>query len=152
MHENTPDVSLSVSLSRLSLSALSALSLAVSLSVSLSPSLFSLDSEPEIVRVVSKEASSPFANTSAARKKLKNESILLLDSELKRYRFRAGCVITAGDTVELKDYSTHEEDAMHSADFLHVKHIIMNLETDKVRLRGHRLRRCKYLGQIFDCE
>jgi DNA (cytosine-5)-methyltransferase 1 len=28
----------------------------------------------------------------------------------------------------------------------------MDLETDEVRLRGYRLRRTKYLGQIFDCK
>jgi DNA (cytosine-5)-methyltransferase 1 len=34
---------------------------------------------------------------------------------------------------------------------LRVKHIIINFETNKVRLRGYRLRRLKYFGQIFDC-
>ncbi|KAI8930532.1 hypothetical protein NX059_012360 [Plenodomus lindquistii] len=39
---------------------------------------------------------------------------------------------------------------MQSGDFLYVRSIIKNLETDEVRFRGHRMRRTKYLGQIFD--
>jgi DNA (cytosine-5)-methyltransferase 1 len=46
----------------------------------------------------------------------------------------------------------HEGDGMNSGDFLRVKYIIIDLETDEIRLRGHRLRRTKYLGQVFDCE
>jgi DNA (cytosine-5)-methyltransferase 1 len=46
----------------------------------------------------------------------------------------------------------HDGDGMNSGDFLRVKHIIINLETDEIRFRGHRLRRTKYLDQIFDCE
>jgi DNA (cytosine-5)-methyltransferase 1 len=71
---------------------------------------------------------------------------------MQRYKFNKGSVIVPGDTVEMKDYSGHAADSMHSADFLRVKHIIINLQTDEVRLRGHRLRRVKYLGQIFDCK
>jgi DNA (cytosine-5)-methyltransferase 1 len=94
----------------------------------------------------------PSANAGSANKGLKNGAIRLPDSELKCYRLGPGCLIEPGVTVELRDHSTHEGDAMHSADFLRVKHIIMDLETDEVRLRGYRLRRTKYLGQIFDCK
>jgi len=41
---------------------------------------------------------------------------------------------------------------MHSGDFLRIRNILMNMETDEVRLRGWRMRRTKYLGQVFDCE
>ncbi|KAF2689615.1 S-adenosyl-L-methionine-dependent methyltransferase [Lentithecium fluviatile CBS 122367] len=61
-----------------------------------------------------------------------------------------GAKITTGTTLELKDRSRQKGDALHSGDFLRVQHIIRNLETDEVRLRGFRLRRTKYLGQMLD--
>lgn len=99
------------------------------------------DSEPEIVAV----------RTKGSRKPLKNSVITLPDIEIRRYKLSKGCDVKPGDTVELKDHSSHEAEASHSGDFLRIKHIIMDTETDQVRLRGHRLRRTKYSGQIFDC-
>ena len=104
-------------------------------------------SEPEITGVFARDDSSSARSATP----IKNGSIQLPDTELQRFKLGKGSVITPGDTVELKDTSSHSADAMHSGDFLRIKHIIMNLETDEVRLRGYRLRRTKYLGQIFDC-
>jgi DNA (cytosine-5)-methyltransferase 1 len=85
-------------------------------------------------------------------KALKNGSIELPDISIGKYKLSRGNVIKPGDTVELQDHSRQQADAMHSGDFLRVKFIIMNMATDEVRLRGHRMRRTKYLGQIFDCK
>ena len=74
------------------------------------------------------------------------------DVEINSYRLNKGNVLKPGDTVELENHSEQQSHALHSGDYLRVKHIIMNLETDEVRLRGHRMRRTKYLGQIFDCK
>jgi DNA (cytosine-5)-methyltransferase 1 len=104
-------------------------------------------SEPEIVSVTARRTSS-----SSRTPEQNSPAIKLPDTELKRYKLGKGCVIAPGHTVELKDGSAHSDDAMHSADFFRIKHIILNLQTDKVRIRGHRLRRTKYLDQIFDCE
>ncbi|KAF1916765.1 S-adenosyl-L-methionine-dependent methyltransferase [Ampelomyces quisqualis] len=88
----------------------------------------------------------------SAEKLRQNASITYPDSQTQRYKLSKGCVITPGATVELKDHSSHASagDDLHSGDFLRVKHIIINLQTNEVRLRGHRLRRLKYFGQIFD--
>jgi DNA (cytosine-5)-methyltransferase 1 len=105
-------------------------------------------SEPEITGFSSRPSSTS-SSASSARKN--NHCIKAPDSEIKRYRLSKGCTIQAGDTVELKDSSAHESDLMHSGDFLRIKHIIINLQTNEVRLRGLRLRRVKALKQIFDC-
>lgn len=68
------------------------------------------------------------------------------------YRPDRSTKIRAGDTVELEDGEEHLMNELHSGDFLRVKQVILNLETDEVKLRGHRLRRTKYHGQIFDCK
>ena len=106
-------------------------------------------SEPEITGY-SSIASSASSSSSSSRKS--NSSIKSPDTEIARYKLSKGCTIKIGDTVELKDSSAHEGDLMHSGDFLRIKHIIMNLQIDEVRLRGLRLRRTKYFKQIFDCE
>lgn len=99
------------------------------------------DSEPEIIAV----------NNVPALARPSNRTIIRLpDTGLQQYRLQ-GIHIRAGDTVELRDHSNQPPNAMHSGDFLHVKHIIMNMDTEQVRLRGHRMRRTKYLGQIFEC-
>ncbi|OCL15395.1 S-adenosyl-L-methionine-dependent methyltransferase [Glonium stellatum] len=58
--------------------------------------------------------------------------------------------LRVGETVELKRGVQVPSGEHHSGDFLRIKHIIRNLETDDVTLRGQRFRRTKYLGQIFD--
>ena len=102
-------------------------------------------SEPEITGVFTRDDSSSARSATP----IKNGSIQLPDTEIQRFKLGKGSVITPGDTVELNDASAHAAN-MHSGDFLRIKHIIMNLETDEVRLRGYRLRRTKYLGQMFD--
>jgi len=57
-----------------------------------------------------------------------------------------------GTTVELRDKVNRSPNELHSGDFLRVKHIIRNLRTNQVKLRGFLMRRTKYHGQIFDCE
>jgi hypothetical protein len=115
-------------------------------------------SEPEIISVHVKETPSAASGASSTNKQgrtskpLKNGPVHTPYAEIGSYRFNKGCVIKPGDTVELMDHSSHEADSMHSGDFLRIKHIIFNLETDKVKLRGWRMRRTKYLGQIFDCK
>lgn len=74
------------------------------------------------------------------------------DVELQKYRLSKDSTIVVGDTVELVDRSNQHPDAMHSGDFVRVKHIIMDLSTAEVRIRGLLLRRTKYLGQVFDCK
>ena len=105
-------------------------------------------SEPEITGVFTRKDSS----SGRSETPVKNGSIQLPDTEIQRFKLGKGSDITPGDTVELIDTSSHAADAMHSGDFLRIKHIIMDLETDEVRLRGYRLRRTKYLGQVFDCK
>ncbi|KAL5115988.1 hypothetical protein ACEQ8H_006105 [Pleosporales sp. CAS-2024a] len=72
------------------------------------------------------------------------------DQVIKQYKLGKGGTITAGSTVELKDTSKQEKEFPHSGDFLRVQHIIKNVETNQVRLRGQRMRRTKYLKQLFD--
>jgi DNA (cytosine-5)-methyltransferase 1 len=81
-----------------------------------------------------------------------SDSLTAPDVEIKKYRLSTGIVVEPGDTVELIDQSEQDAAANHSGDFLRVKHIIMGLSTDQVRLRGHILRRTKYVGQVFDCK
>ncbi|KAI4605989.1 hypothetical protein J4E83_010255 [Alternaria metachromatica] len=120
--------------------------------------LLDYDSESDLenIAVNSREASTtpskPTTNDrkSHAHKAQSNNDISLPDVAIQRYKIGTGFVIKPGDTVELKDHSNQDEGAMHSGDFLRIKSIIMNMETDEVRLRGWRMRRTKYLGQIFD--
>lgn len=46
----------------------------------------------------------------------------------------------------------HESGSLHSGDFVRVKYIVKNAETGEVCFRGHRLKRVKYLGQLFNCK
>lgn len=103
------------------------------------------DSDLQITGVYSRE------NLSAAPTSSRH-LIELPDAEISKYKLRKGCTIAVGDTVELQDTRNHEDDLNHSGDYLRVKHIIMNLQTDEVRLRGYRLRRTKYLQQLFECK
>ncbi|KAI4680034.1 uncharacterized protein J4E88_005925 [Alternaria novae-zelandiae] len=114
------------------------------------------ESDLEITAVNSRESSatpttqSSNKGKSRTRKPPPGNDISLPDVAIQRYKISNSFVIKPGDTVELKDRSNQDEGAMHSGDFLRIKIIIMNMETDEVRLRGWRMRRTKYLGQIFD--
>ncbi|KAI4933897.1 uncharacterized protein J4E92_003566 [Alternaria infectoria] len=114
------------------------------------------ESDLDIIATSSREASAtpttPSSNEgkTRTRKHPPSNDISLPDVAIQRYKVGTGFVIKPGDTVELKDHSNQDEGAMHSGDFLRIKNILMNLETDEVRLRGWRMRRTKYLGQIFD--
>ncbi|RAR08341.1 S-adenosyl-L-methionine-dependent methyltransferase [Stemphylium lycopersici] len=99
------------------------------------------DSEPEVIGVQS--------HVPPTRKPTDDASIKPPDVILKSYKLGKGVVIKPGITVELEDQSIQEVEAMHSGDFLRVKFIVMNLQTDEVRIRGYRMRRTKYLGQMF---
>jgi DNA (cytosine-5)-methyltransferase 1 len=77
---------------------------------------------------------------------------VLPDSEILKYRLGDGTVIVQGDTVELTNDKQLMPDTNQSGDFFRVKNIIVNHQTDNVRLRGYRLRRTKYLSQLFDCK
>ncbi|KAF2465977.1 S-adenosyl-L-methionine-dependent methyltransferase [Lindgomyces ingoldianus] len=76
--------------------------------------------------------------------------IQLPNVELDIFQLEAGIAIKVGDTVELKDKVDRRGDRLHSGAFLRVKHILKDLETDEVRLRGYLLCRTKYHGQFFD--
>ncbi|KAF2712181.1 S-adenosyl-L-methionine-dependent methyltransferase [Pleomassaria siparia CBS 279.74] len=65
-------------------------------------------------------------------------------------QLNARTCIRVGDTVELEDTAERKEDQLHSSDFLRVKKIVHNLLTDEITLRGYRLRRARYYGQIFN--
>lgn len=82
----------------------------------------------------------------------RRDATKLPDSELPSYELNKGFVVRPGDTVELHSELVHDCNSMQSGDFLRVKHIIHDVQTDKVRLRGYRLRRNKYLGQLLPCE
>lgn len=73
------------------------------------------------------------------------------DVEEQKYTY-GQLTVFAGSTVELKTHAGWPADQLHSGDFLRVRHIIHNLETDEVRLRGWQLRRTKYCRQMVNCE
>ncbi|CBX93122.1 hypothetical protein LEMA_P040230.1 [Plenodomus lingam JN3] len=103
------------------------------------------DSEPEVISVQTHTRPSVSSGTSH-----NNPSIKLPDVEIPHARLSNGPVVRPGDTLELLDHSTHAPSSMHSGDFFMIRTIIQNLETDVIRFRGHRMRRTKYLGQIWD--
>ncbi|KAI8934820.1 hypothetical protein NX059_008501 [Plenodomus lindquistii] len=113
-------------------------------------------SEPEFISVRSfttpptPSSTGPHASVQARNEHSKLHSVRLPDVEIQRARLSGGTTVRPGDTLELVEYSTPSSGTMHSGDFLYVRTIIKNLETDEIRFRGHRMRRTKYLGQIFD--
>ncbi|KAF2850974.1 S-adenosyl-L-methionine-dependent methyltransferase [Plenodomus tracheiphilus IPT5] len=107
-------------------------------------------SEPEIISVRDRTLTSVLSKTSCHSTVGAKQTISLPDVEIPLSKLTNGKTVKPGDTLELQDHTTQGSNAMHSGDFLHVKTIIQNLETDEVRFRGHRMRRTKYLGQIFD--
>ncbi|KAF2810558.1 S-adenosyl-L-methionine-dependent methyltransferase [Mytilinidion resinicola] len=60
-----------------------------------------------------------------------------------------GLIVRHGDSVEL-ERGEDEMQGLQSGDFLRVRHIIRNLETDEVVLRGLRFRRAKYMGRTYE--
>ncbi|EMD96261.1 hypothetical protein COCC4DRAFT_55783 [Bipolaris maydis ATCC 48331] len=103
------------------------------------------DEEPEVIS--HRQCAS---STASAPDLLRAPSLQHSEVVIESYRLGKGLVIRPESTVELHDHLTHEINTRHSGDFLRVKFIVMNLETDEVRLRGQRMRRVKYLGQLFD--
>jgi DNA (cytosine-5)-methyltransferase 1 len=111
------------------------------------------ESDLEIIAIEPRKAYvTPPKATANSGKAPSSDAIALPDVRIQRYKLGTGTAIAPGDTVELKDHLTREPNAMHSGDFLRIKFIIKNLQTDEVRLRGYRMRRTKYFGQIFDCK
>ncbi|KAH7116783.1 S-adenosyl-L-methionine-dependent methyltransferase [Dendryphion nanum] len=79
------------------------------------------------------------------------ESIKWPWTVVKRYRINGiETVVTENDTVELKDTVHRDTQQLNSGDFVRIKQILLNMLTHEVRLRGHRLKRTKYHGPIFD--
>lgn len=112
----------------------------------------------EVITIEDVEDASDSSSSPSSRGKqgpssevFKNSHIRLPDLEEEEQILTDGAVIKIGSTWELRDPSERPEDQLHSGDFLRVQHIIRNVQTDEVRLRGFRLRRTKYHGQIFDC-
>ncbi|EUC42175.1 hypothetical protein COCMIDRAFT_39720 [Bipolaris oryzae ATCC 44560] len=103
------------------------------------------DEEPEVISHKSHTSSTASAPDPARAPSLQRSEVVI-----GSYRLGKGLVIRPDHTVELRDHLTHEVNTRHSSDFLRVKYIVLNLETDEVRLRGYRMRRVKYLGQLFD--
>ncbi|KAF2636408.1 S-adenosyl-L-methionine-dependent methyltransferase [Massarina eburnea CBS 473.64] len=60
--------------------------------------------------------------------------------------------VKIGDVVELKDTSSISIMGRRYGDFLLVKHIVEDIGTVKVTLRGFRLRRCTNLAPLFDAK
>lgn len=57
--------------------------------------------------------------------------------------------IRANDTVELENDCNRVPGCLTSGDFLRVKTIFKDVKTNSIKLRGLRLRRCKYLSGQF---
>ncbi|KAF2116861.1 S-adenosyl-L-methionine-dependent methyltransferase [Lophiotrema nucula] len=92
------------------------------------------------------EATGSSRGSKRVQKVIRNGPILPPYAEVETYQL----TYRVGDTVELKDTKQHSGNGLQSGDFLYIKHVIKNLATDEVKLRGYRLRRTKYHGQIFD--
>ncbi|KAF9698369.1 hypothetical protein EKO04_003611 [Ascochyta lentis] len=73
------------------------------------------------------------------------------DFELPSLSLECG-VIRPGSVLELQDRSGRENNEMISGDFLLVRTIVENAETEEVVLRGYRMRRCSYLQPLFDAK
>ncbi|KAF2005251.1 S-adenosyl-L-methionine-dependent methyltransferase [Amniculicola lignicola CBS 123094] len=110
--------------------------------------LFSEDEDdnrlPEVIPIIDDDA-----ELSSTRLPIRDINIRLPDVKEHSVKLFDGTTIRPGDTVELRDAAMTGK-KRQSGDYLRVHYIIHNLETDGIRLRGHRLRRCKYHGPIFD--
>ena len=58
--------------------------------------------------------------------------------------------IRSGSVVELKDHTGRDPTHLISGDFLWIRKIIEDVETEVVSLKGHRMRRVEYLQPLFD--
>jgi DNA (cytosine-5)-methyltransferase 1 len=105
---------------------------------------------PEIITIDDDDDAGPQPSP-RTRRTQERPRIELPNAEIPSWTLPNGVKVKRGFTVELKDRSGNAN-GLHSGDFLRILHIIQNQETDEVRLRGHRLRRTKYLGPIWDCE
>lgn len=113
--------------------------------------IYLIDSDTSEPEVLNRTSPTETRNPSRHHPASWNDTIELPDVEVQDFKF-GNINVKNGSTVELTDFSTGISDVIHGGDFVHVKRIIQNLETDELRFQGHRMRRTKYLGQIFDCE
>jgi DNA (cytosine-5)-methyltransferase 1 len=58
--------------------------------------------------------------------------------------------IRPGSVVELKDHTGRDSTHLISGDFLWIRKIIEDVETEAVSLEGYRMRRVEYLQPLFD--
>ncbi|KAF2131193.1 S-adenosyl-L-methionine-dependent methyltransferase [Dothidotthia symphoricarpi CBS 119687] len=70
--------------------------------------------------------------------------------ELPWHILESGVTVHPGTVIELRDHTDRKTKHMTSGDFLFVKHIIEDLASEEVILRGYRLRRCSSLRPLFD--
>ncbi|KAF2195686.1 S-adenosyl-L-methionine-dependent methyltransferase, partial [Zopfia rhizophila CBS 207.26] len=82
-------------------------------------------------------------------KTIRNGPISFPDVEENTFILNTGCTITAGDTVELRNTVSFPT-GRHSGDFIRVKAIIRDAQTNEIRIRGLRMTRAKYHGPLFD--
>ncbi|KAF2655768.1 S-adenosyl-L-methionine-dependent methyltransferase [Lophiostoma macrostomum CBS 122681] len=80
---------------------------------------------------------------------IKNRDVVLPEVSIASYCVQDGTLIQIKDTVELQDNAHQDDDGLHSGDFLRVTDIVINQETDEVKLRGYRLRLTKYLNGLL---
>ncbi|CAN9423967.1 unnamed protein product [Alternaria alternata] len=78
-----------------------------------------------------------------------HDTISYPDKEIRFARLPDNTTVKVGDAVELAHLVAGESKGLQSGDFIRVQQIIHNEETNKTRLRGLRLKRTKYHGQIF---
>lgn len=69
--------------------------------------------------------------------------------ELPSYSLPCG-LIRPRTVVEMKDHTGRRSGNLLSGDFLLVKAVIENVDSEDVVLRGYRMRRCSYLQPLFD--
>ena len=81
-----------------------------------------------------------------------DDTVSCPDKEIRFARLPDNTTVKVGDAVELAHLVAGELKGLQSGDFVRVQQIIHNEETNKTRLRGLRLKRTKYHGQIFSCK
>ncbi|RYN30057.1 hypothetical protein AA0119_g2055 [Alternaria tenuissima] len=81
--------------------------------------------------------------------RLFDDTVSYPDKEIRFARLPDNTTVKVGDAVELAHLVAGESKGLQSGDFIRVQQIILNEETNETRLRGLRLKRTKYHGQIF---
>jgi DNA (cytosine-5)-methyltransferase 1 len=84
--------------------------------------------------------------------RLFDDTVSYPDKEIRFARLPDNTTVKVGDAVELAHLVAGESKGLQSGDFIRVQQIILNEETNETRLRGLRLKRTKYHGQIFSCK